>query len=156
MDPLSLASLVLQTAQLALQAGIALRQFARNAQNVNANVNELAFEITALENACKIVHEQLSGLAKRYDCDDTGQQDQVSLWTSVKEQLESCNTTLHTLEFALMGVNKDTSNLVMQGLRQFKLNLKQPEIIAMKSRIQSHTSALQLCLLVMDMYDVAG
>ena len=150
MDPASIAGLFLQTSQLALQSGTALYQFIRDTRNVNAHVEDLARELKSLGDACELVHDQLRSVAKRYQFHEHDQ-DGVSMWVSIKSELSSCKATLRTLESSLEGFRHGGLNIVTQGVRQFKLNLKQHEIIAMKGQIQSHTSALQVCLLVMDM-----
>ena len=150
MDPVSLTSLGLQTLQLAIQSGLALHQFVRETRNVNATVRELAFEIKSLGNACRVVHEQLQILAGQYELQENGENEQAPISASIQKELESCQKTLNTLRSSLVDVRGKTSNFVKQGWRQFKLNMKQDEIVAIKSRVQSHTSALQVCLLVMD------
>lgn len=151
MDPASIAGLLLQVSQLALQSGTALYQFVTDAKNVNGHIEGLRQELLSLAHACDLVHGQLQSLAKHYRFCAEDDAEGASVWSSIENKLASCNTTLRTLERALAGFSHAGSNFVTQGLRQFKLNLKQDEIIAMKGQIQSHTSALQVCLLVMDM-----
>jgi hypothetical protein len=151
MDPASIAGLFLQTSQLAFSSGTALYQFVQDAKKVNAHVEDLSNEFKSLGRTCRHVHGQLRSLAKHYDCHEQDGDDDVSLWSSIQSELAGCNATLQKLKGALEGFGHGGSNLFTQGLCQFKLNLKQHEIIAMKGRVQSHTSALQVCLLVMDM-----
>lgn len=150
MEPVSLAGLGLQTLQLTLQSAGTLQKFIRDTRNVNATVRELAFEIRSLERACRVVHQQLQALAAEYELSGSRADAQPALWDSIQKELESCKKTLNTLRGALANVRRDSSNVVQQGWRQLKLNMKQEEIAAMKGRIQSHTAALQVCLLVMD------
>ena len=150
MDPVSLAGLGLQTLQLTLQSVGTLQQFIRDTRHVNATVRELAFEIRSLERACRVVHQQLQALAAEYEDSGKHGDAQPALWDSIQKELESCKKTLNTLRSALTTVRRDSSNFMQQGWRQLKLNMKQEEIAAMKGRIQSHTAALQVCLLVMD------
>lgn len=151
MDPASIAGLILQVSQLALQSSTALYQFVRDAQNVNANIEDLISELCSLGDICKIVHGQLRTIARRYRCREEEDKEDISLWMSIQNTLNGCNVTRQILEDALGRLRYGGSNIVTQGLRQFRLNLKQHEINTMKARIQSHTSALQVCLLVMDM-----
>lgn len=149
MDPASIAGLFLQTSQLALQSGTALYQFIRDTRTVNAHIDDLASELKSLADTCRLVHHQLHSIARYYKCYEDKRED-ASLWASIKEKLADCNTTLDTLQKALEGLQKGGSNVLAQGVRQFKLNLRQHEIINMKARVHSHTSSLQVCLLVMD------
>lgn len=149
MDAVTLTSLGLKTLQLALQSGLTLYQFVQETRNVNATVRELAIEVKSLGNACRVVHEQLRMLAGEYELSH-GNDKQSPVSTSIQKELESCQKTLRTLRGSLVDVRGNATNFAKQGWRQLKLNMKQDEIFAMKSRIQSHTSALQVCLLVMD------
>jgi hypothetical protein len=151
MDPASIAGLLLQLSQLGLQSGTALYQFINDAKNANGHIANLKHELLSLDHACRLVCSQLESLAKHYRFSEDDGEEGVSVWTSIENKLKSCNATLRTLEKALEGFHRDGSNFVTQGVRQFKLNLKQDQIIAMKGQIQSHTSALQVCLMVMDM-----
>lgn len=151
MDPASIAGLLFQVTQLAIQSGSALYQFVGDAKNINGHVRNLKHELDSLADACNFVRGQLRAVAEYYKfCEEHGE-DGASMWSSIESHLKSCKTTLRTLTKAVEKFNHNGSNLAMQGIRQFKLNLKQDQIIAMKGQIQSHTSALQLCLIVMDM-----
>ena len=146
-----MAGLLLQVGQLALQSGTALYQFVGDTKNVNGQIANLRHELLSLNEACMLVRGQLESLAKHYNFSDEDGDEGVSVWSSIENKLKSCNKTLGTLDKALEGFHRGGSNFLTQGVRQFKLNLKQDQIIAMKGRIQSHTSALQVCLMVMDM-----
>ena len=151
MDPASTAALLLQVSQLALQSGTALYQFIRDAKDAKGHIADLRHELLSLSHACTLVRGQLGSLAKHYKVGEEDGEEGVSVWSSIENKLKSCNTTLQTLDKALEEFHNGGSNPITQGVRQFKLNLKQDQIIAMKGQIQSHTSALQVCLTVMDM-----
>ena len=151
MDPASIAGLLLQVSQLALQSGTALYQFIGDAKNAKGHIANLQHELFSLDHACKLVRSQLESLAKHYRFGVDDGEEGVSVWSSIENKMKSCNATLRTLDRALEGFHRGGSNFLTQGMRQLKLNLKQDQIIAMKGQIQSHTSALQVCLMVMDM-----
>ena len=159
MDPLSVTTTigaVAQTADYALNAATTLYKLIKGTRNVNNTVRLLAGEVESLGNAYKAVYEKLQAVARDYDSktealEPDAQESLRSLWTIIEAQIKCCDETIDTLQICIQIVKNGSSNAFKQGLRQFKLNLKSAEIETIRSRVQTHTIALQLFLQTLNM-----
>ena len=129
MDPASVARLLLQTSQLALQSGTALYHFTRDAQNVNGSVAELAIELNSLADACNTVREQLRSFASQYNCYDGDDDVHTSLWASQ----DRCNSLDPFAEQILCNTARSwilterTSEMYISMLKEEKRKKPEPD-----------------------------
>lgn len=73
----------------------------------------------------------------------------LELWRSVNGSLLNTRATVDRLDEALEDIRENKTNFAKQAVRQFKLNLKQDEINAIRAQFRTHISALQMTLLMM-------
>jgi hypothetical protein len=143
MEPVSILASVSAASGAALALSTALFTFVQATRNVDQSVRSLYDEVTGLNRTLDAISSCLEN-ARIQESVHTEQN--KKLWKSVTASLGGCRVTVDSLCQTLQGVKKPGSNVATQTLRTFKLNWKEDHIRNLRSQIQSHNTALQLAL----------
>ena len=161
MDPVSAAHIAgnaLSVAKGAWELGQALYTFISDARGIDTTIQGFAGEVRALAAACQVVGNRLEPIVKERDADSTytgqpsGEED--PLWACLEGQVSECQETIARLKALIQGLGRDYTkdrSFLDQAARQVKLNMKSKEVTEIRSRVQSHTSSLQVMLQVIAM-----
>lgn len=150
MDPLSIIGIVGTAGKNAFEVSHALYKLAHDTKNTDQAVADLASEVETLGEACNSVQLQLQGIVSEYGAANRGGQQLARLWRSTETKLEECQITIRKLETAIESVRTSKPNVFAQVWQQTKLNLSKDDISDIRSRIRSHTTALQVSLQVIN------
>ena len=158
MDPVSIATAVLSVGQLARSAwdvGDTIRTLFGQAKDVNNTVIDLLSEAKGLGNACDVVRKQLEELRDEYGSDFAnyvqGKAHEDPMWTSFSSELGAIERTMRRFRKTLEGLDEEKSSLVGKAWKQYNLDSKAPEIAEIRSKVRSHTAALQMVMLSITM-----
>jgi hypothetical protein len=143
MNPISILSSVSAASRVTLALSTTLFTFVQATRDVNHSVRALYDEVTSLIGT-------LDAISSSIKTTDTGKGKQPEqnpeLWRSVITSLDHCRGSVDNMYKTLQGVQKPSSNIAGQALRAFKLNWKDDQIRTLRSQIQTHNTALQLAL----------
>ena len=156
MDPVSathIAANALSVAKGAWDIGNALYKFIKDARSIDSTARAFAGETRALAAACNVVSTRLEAIVKERDAElgpnDSGSNQHNPLWACLDSQIIECRETVSQLQVTVECAQQDSTKgttFLGQATRQFKLDMKSNEIAELRTRIQSHTSSLQLIL----------
>lgn len=127
----------------------------RDARNGSSSVSALIAEIEGLANACELIGTGLEGIKDQYDTVPRPERIGISpqqreLSVRLEEQVDNCKEALESLQKATHKTGQSQS-IVSQVWQQFKLNMKEDRILAMRERIRGHVLGLQLILQMLNM-----
>lgn len=158
MEPVSIASAIVGVSKLAKTAwdvGETLRNFISDTKNVNNTVTDLQSEARGLGKACDVVRKQLEDLRDEYEQELTdrikGKAHEDPLWTSFSSELGAIKRTMKRFSRTLAELDGEKSSFTGRAWKQYKLDGKIPEIAELRSRVRSHTAALQMIMLSITM-----
>jgi Fungal N-terminal domain of STAND proteins len=143
MEPVSILTSVSAASRAALALSTALFTFVQATRNINQSVRALYDEVTGLNRTLDAISSCLENASIQESIHTDQNKD---LWTSVMASLGDCRVTVDNMCQTLQGVKQPGSNVAAQALRTFKLNWKEDQIRTLRSQIQSHNTALQLAL----------
>lgn len=150
MDPISIIAVVGTVGKTAVEVGQSLYKLARDTKQTDQTVADLAAEVETLGETCNSVQLQLQSVVADYGATQRGGEQLARFWSSTQVKLEECRITVRRLEIAIQGVRTSKANVIAQIWQQARLNLSQDEIVEIRSRIRSHTTALQISLQVIN------
>jgi hypothetical protein len=143
MDPVSILTSVSAASRVALALSTTLFVFVQATRDVDQSVRALYDEVTGLT----LTIDAISSSLKSTDIGKGKQPEQnQGLWQSVIASLDHCRSAVRKMCQTLQGIKKSSSTVAGQALRVFKLNWKQDQIKTLRSQIQTHNTALQLAL----------
>ena len=158
MDPLSITTAVITVGNLAKSAwgvGESLRTFVGQAKDVNNTVVDLLSEAKGLGNACDVVRKQLEELRDEYGSGFAnyvqGEAHEDPMWTAFSSELGAIRRTMKRFRKSLEGLDEEKSSIVGKAWKQYNLDSKAPEIAELRSKVRSHTAALQMVMLSITM-----
>jgi hypothetical protein len=143
MEPVSILTSVSAASRAALALSTALFTFVQATRNVDQSVRALYDEVTGLNRTLDAISSCLENASIQ---ESVHTEQNKELWKSVTASLGDCRVTVDSMCQTLQGVKKRGSNVAAQALRTFKLNWKEDQIGTLRSQIQSHNTALQLAL----------
>jgi len=143
MDPLSIATAVGGTSKAALALSTTLYAFVEATKNIDQSVKSLYDEVNSLTRTLDAIGGSIASPSLAVG-DEASQNPE--LWQSVEGSLADCRNTIEKLNASLSGIKNSGSNVASQMLRTFKLNFKEDELRKLKAEIQTHNTALQLAL----------
>jgi Fungal N-terminal domain of STAND proteins len=143
MEPISILTSVSAASRAALALSTTLFTFVQATRNVDQSVRALYDEVTGLNRTLDAINSSLT--TARIDKSTHAEQNH-ELWKSVIASLGDCRATVDSMCQTLQGVQQCGSNVAAQALRVFKLNWKEDQIRSLRFQIQSHNTALQLAL----------
>jgi len=129
---------------------LTLTNFIKDTRQVDQSVKSLLVEFTTLGTALKAVQAGLAEPAIQNAERRAEKVESLDLWQSVAGSLISTRATVDKLDEALEDIRGEKSNFAKQAIKQMKLNLKSSEIVALRSQCQTHTTALQMALLMIN------
>ena len=139
---LATAGTIAKTAQAAWDIGQALYGFVQNAKSVDGAVRALQAEVKSFGDACDMVQSVLRGLT---DADRAKIEDQDGDFCAKLERaIEEYGLSVVELGEAIQPMDGSSTGMFRKGLKQIKLDMKKEEIDAIRRRIASHVSSVQM------------
>ncbi|EXJ70568.1 uncharacterized protein A1O5_06638 [Cladophialophora psammophila CBS 110553] len=151
MDPLSIISTISAIVTGAFTLSSHLYNFVDDARNVNQTVIDLVQEVNALISILRAVKLGLESDPVKRAFRRTNSDDDRLLWESIQGSLNDCQATVDRLEKAIEDIRPERDNFVQQAARRIRLNLKDSEITAARAQFKTHTNALQMALLMVNL-----
>jgi hypothetical protein len=153
MDPVSILSTIGAVGAVANSVcalAFQLYTFIEETKNVDQAVADLVEEVSGLNSTLEAVRLGLqSDLVKDTD-KRANSEDSRLLWESIQGSLDNCQATIDKLGNAIVNVRPEGKNFAKQAVRRIKLNLKDSEISAFRTQIKTHTNALHMALLMVN------
>jgi hypothetical protein len=151
MDPITALTTAGAVVKIVSQVSITLFTFIQDMKQVNHNLSSFFVEVQVLKTALTSIADSLQSTSLRKS---TNNKAEVDLWDSIDDALNECNKTCEELLEVLQGIggNHTDPGSFKQAIRQIKLNWESENISLIRSRIQSHTTSLQLALQVINVY----
>lgn len=157
MEPITVVTTigaVAQTGRYAWAAASSLVELINESRHVDRTIRELATEAENLATTCYIVRAQLKDVTSLLSNDPNWERifrdAQTSrLWFCINAQIRECHTAVEALSeyiTTLKGDGQSQGGFFRRASKQLKLNRKQPNIDAMKSRISMSVSGLYLSM----------
>jgi hypothetical protein len=154
MDPVSILSTIGAVGAVANSVctlAFQLYTFIEETKNVDQAVADLVEEVSALNSTLEAVRlglqsDLVKGAEKRANSEDSR-----LLWESIQGSLDNCQATIDKLGKAIVDVRPEGKNFAKQAVRRIKLNLKESEMSAFRTQIKTHTNALHMALLMVNL-----
>ena len=141
MDPISIVSLAASLTQGAYQVS----KFIASSASVDTTLTELQTEVVGLGNVLKSIETSLEGPAAARK--GGGVVGEAELWTSLAFAIKDAERTITALQGIVQGLlGTKSTGIFRKMVRQAKLSLNTDEITAIRARIHTHTSSLQVAL----------
>ena len=155
MDPISpfaILSAVNSVGGVAFNLSTKLYSFIKATKVVDKSVEALYHEVKGLENILNTVRTTLTRTERNQAEDSALLGD--SAWTSIENAVEDCRLTVEALDRLVqdVGTVAATTNPFKKILKQLKLNLNTDQLVAVKGRIHTHSTCLQLALQTLAVY----
>ena len=145
MDPITIAStagVVAKTAKSAWDIGETLYTFTQNTRTVDETIRALQSEIKSFGDACSLLQSVLGGLK---DADKMGiAAPGENFWDNLERATQEYERTVDQLRVVVKDLNGKKEHFALQGWKQLKLNMRRDEIAAIRDRIRSHLSSVQM------------
>lgn len=149
MDPISIIVSATAVSKAAFALSTTLYTFVEATRNGAQSVQSLYDEVAALTRTLDAMSGSLNRLPTATLEEGNAN---YELWKSVKSSLTECLNTVEQFHSALSGLHNSGSNLASQTLRAFKLNFKEPRLNIRRTQVQTHNTALQLGLQMINVY----
>jgi hypothetical protein len=154
MDPVSILSTIGAVGAVANSVctlGVQLYTFIEETKNVDQAVTDLIEEVNGLNSILEAVKLGLESDLVKFAEKRADSEDSRLLWESIQGSLDNCQVTINKLEKAIVDIRPEGKNFAKQALRRIKLNLKEDEISGFRTQIRTHTNALHMALLMVNL-----
>jgi len=144
MDPLSAGATAIA---VATQVSTTLYTFVQDAKCIDESLASFLAETNNLKRSITAVEGSLQGLVLPLSQASNDEQ-MHELCSSVDDSLQDCGKTCEELNSVLLGIrgNSHSQNPLRQPLKAVRLNMNSDNIVRLRDQINSHNSALQLSL----------
>jgi hypothetical protein len=150
MDPVTIITSVSAISKAAVGISTTLSTFIDATQNVDQSIQAIYDGITALNRTLNAIRSTLESSHVAIGASSTQEQDS-GLWAAVVEALDDCRVTVEKFKASLTGLEHKGSNDAVQALRAFKLQHREEELKTFRAQVQTHNTALQLVLQMINM-----
>jgi hypothetical protein len=152
MDPITILSLASGSAaigKLLFQSAESLWKFIEQARGVDQSIRDLERETAELSHTLKAISDALNQPTIKNH--HTIVQDYAMVWEVLEGSVHDCEGTATTMQLKLQGVQSaKRPSFLSQVWKQRRLSLKEEEIGALRSQIQTHSIGLNLSLLMIN------
>ena len=151
-SPFAILSAVSSLAGVVLNLPTRLYSFIKATNLIDKSIEALYREVKALENILNTTEKSLTG-AIRDEAEDPTLSDN-SVWTSLENVVEDCRVSVEAFKSLVQDVRTDnkTHNPLKKAFKQINLNLRTQAIVAVRSRIHTHSICLQLAVQSITVY----
>jgi hypothetical protein len=151
MDPCSALATAIAVTKVVSVVSAILFTFVQDTRHVDQSLKSFYTEIVVLQTAITSIAENLQSTSLRTS--SSSAQIEADLWSSVNESLIECNKTCEELLVVLKNVSGGPgSKPFRQTIKQIKLNWENENIQLLRSKVQIHSTSLQLALQVINVY----
>jgi hypothetical protein len=152
MDPVTILSLASGSAtvgKLLFQSAQSLWKFIEQARDVDQSIHDLQMETVGLSRNLKAISDALDQPAIKTH--RTIVQDYALVWESLDGSVRDCEGTAMAMQAKLKGLESAKKpSFLSQAWKQYRLGLKEEEIRTLRSQIQTHSTGLQLSILMIN------
>jgi len=147
MDPITAITTAGTAVKVVSQVSTVLFTFIQDTKRVDNNLSSFFVEIQVLKTALTSIADSFQDTSLRKSTNV-----QVDHWNSIDDALHECNKTCEELLGVLDGIRGDhkESTTLNRVVRQIKLDWESGTIGVLRSRIQCHTTSLQLALQIIN------
>lgn len=151
-SPVSLVGLVASLGQGVYTVSTKLYTFIENAKVVDHTMKSLRIEVESLKSALDGIKTAMDEILKVGI--DLSSPTTRAAWQALDNGLKDCEITVNALEDLLEKISPETNTpkTLKKVLKQIRLDMGTNGISAVKSRIRTHTSSLQISLQVLVLY----
>jgi Fungal N-terminal domain of STAND proteins len=149
-DPLSIASGSVALATAAAQLGVQIYRIWESTKGVDQRLEAFASELKSLSSSLEAAGSALRNpqLVQAFTT-AAGVQEPKKHLEAIKAILDDCRTSLKDLKAIVDGA-RNSKGVPSRGIFRkpataFVLSLKDPEPIRIRSKLQTHNNAMQLC-----------
>jgi hypothetical protein len=128
-----------------------LYTFIEETKNIDQAVVDLVEEVNALNSILEAVKLGLESDLVKVAEKRANSEDSRLLWESIQVSLDNCQATINRLEKAIVDIRPESKSFAKQALRRIKLNLKDDEISTFRTQVRTHTNALHMALLMVNL-----
>jgi hypothetical protein len=150
MDPVSVCSTALSAIKAVFGVSTTLYAFVQDTKQVDHALAAFFAETTNLKTSITAIESGLKNPLLLQFTQSTAPDDQIyELCISIDDALQDCRRTCDELDIVLRGIrgtHNDPRNPFRQALKAVKLNMDSESIVQLRAQINSHTSAMQLAL----------
>ena len=145
MDPLSIAGLSLQVAQILGPVLLALKNAYRDGKTVHQTLLDLHSDLEAVYELTDNIHRLFSTSSFIEAVQDVQKESKITLVNSLYHSLESCTKGAQRLLDVLARLGLETGDgRIKQAHLQWRLDRRLDEIDRLKRNFQDHRSSIQL------------
>jgi ribose 5-phosphate isomerase len=150
MDPVVALDTAAALVKVVKAVSTTLFLFIQDTRQVDQSLNSFYVEVTVLQTAIKSIAGSLQSSSVR-TASSSRDLVEMELWGSVDDSLHECGKTCEELARVLANIRGDHGSSVFgQTIKQVKLNLETENIHLLRSKVQIHSTSLQLALQVIN------
>ena len=152
MDPVSIVTLSGSVAKICYEIAATLFNFARDAKDIDDNLNAFATEVSSFSLTLKAVTSTLND--PKLGFSDISKDTNPDVWDAVGGSIESLKRFLDKLRQELEEISSKTSdrNIFRQAMRAFELRLKKESVNGLRSTLRTHQLSLNTALVMVQLY----
>ena len=147
MEPISILSAVSaagSASKLIFECGWKLYNFIKSGMVVDEVLTALYNEVQSLQKMVDSLYQMLNNPSIK-------SHETLPLWGDIEEYLAQCHTTVDALTRKITGIQNTRLGevkLLGRAAKQTKLNMQDDEMKGMRSRIHTHTTEIQMALMM--------
>ena len=151
-SPLAIVGAVNSVGGAVVSLSTKLYSFIQATKVVDKSIQALYLEVKGLQNVLNTAQTILNGTVRDHAEDPA--QSVEGVWTSIENGVRDCRLTVEALDTLVsdVGTITGTANPIKKMFKQLKLNISTEQIVAVRSRIHTHSLCLQLALQTLSVY----